>query len=155
MKAGIVCAVASFAVAATATGAQAPGDDAGVRGVVERLFDGMRRADSGMVRPLFHPKARLITTSARDGAPVVQVQDSVEGFIRSIGRPRTEVFDERLFNVKVSIDGPLASVWADYSFYRGSTFSHCGVDHFLLVKQAAGWQIIELSDTRRTTGCAG
>ena len=97
----------------------------------------------------------MITATLRDGAAVVQVQDSVEGFIRSIGRPRNEVFDERLSNVKVSIDGPLASVWADYVFYRGSTFSHCGVDHFLLVKEGAAWVIIEVSDTRRLTGCPG
>lgn len=116
--------------------------------VVTAVFDGMRRADSAMVRPLFHPEARLISVGTRDGAPVVRIEP-VEGFIQSVGRPRSEVWDERLFNEKVGIDGALASVWVDYEFYRGTTRSHCGVDHFLLVKDSGTWRIIELSDTRR------
>ncbi len=129
----------------------ASGDtESAIRAVVDRLFDGMRKNDSSMVRPLFHAKARLISTSMRDGAPVVQVQESVEGFITAVGRPHPEVWDERLSNVKIMIDGPLASVWTDYTFHRGTTFSHCGIDHFLLVKEGAEWKILELADTRRT-----
>jgi hypothetical protein len=44
-------------------------------------------------------------------------------------------------------------VWADYKFFRGATLSHCGVDHFLLVKEGGSWKIIELADTRRREGC--
>lgn len=117
--------------------------------VVNRVFDGMRKGDSAMVRPLFHTKARIITMDLRSERPA-RVEESVEGFIRSVGSPRTEVFDEQLSNVKTMIDGSLASVWADYKFYRGTTLSHCGVDHFLLVKESGRWQIIELADTRRT-----
>jgi len=136
------------------TGAMAQGasgdTESAIRAVVDRLFDGMRKNDSSMVRPLFHAKARMISTSMRDGAPVVQVQESVEGFITAVGRPHPEVWDERLSNVKIMIDGPLASVWTDYTFHRGTTFSHCGIDHFLLVKEGAEWKILELADTRRT-----
>lgn len=149
----VLAASAVVAGSGSAQAAPAQSAESEVVDVLNRLFDGMRRVDSAMVRPLFHAKARLITTSMREGAPVVRVQDSVEGFIASIGRPRTEVWDERLSNVKVTIDGPLASVWADYHFYRGMTLSHCGVDHVLLVKEGASWKIIELSDTRRETGC--
>ena len=103
--------------------------------VVTALFDGMRKVDSAMVRPLFHAKARFITVDLRREVPT-RIEESVEGFIQSIGRPRTEVCDEQLSNVKTLIDGSLASVWADYKFYRGTTLSHCGVDHFLLVKES-------------------
>ena len=119
--------------------------------VVNRVFDGMRKVDSAMVRPLFHAKARFISVDLRSERPA-SVEESVEGFIRSVGRPRTEVFDEQLSNVKTLIDGSLASVWADYKFYRGTTLSHCGVDHFLLVKEGGAWKIIELADTRRNCG---
>lgn len=116
--------------------------------VVNRVFDGMRQVDSAMVRPLFHAKARFISVDLRSERPA-RVEESVEGFIAQIGRPRTEVFDEQLSNVKTMIDGSLASVWADYKFYRGTTLGHCGVDHFLLVKESGAWKIIELADTRR------
>lgn len=135
--------------------AQAPvaGAERDVMAVVNGLFDGMRKSDSGMVRPLFHAKARFITMDLRTEGRPARVEENVEAFIKSIGQPRTEVFDEQLFNVKTQIDGSLASVWADYKFFIGTRFSHCGVDHFLLVKEAGRWQIIELSDTRRTVNC--
>ena len=81
-----------------------------------------------------------------------QVEETVNAFIQSLGRPRTQVFEEKLTNVKVMIDRTMASVWADYTFHVGTTLRHCGVDHFLLVKEAGAWKIIELADTRRV-GC--
>src|SRR5688572_1934252 len=119
--------------------------------VVNRVFDGMRKGDSAMVRPLFHAKARMITMDLRSERPA-RVEESVEGFIRSVGSPRTEVLDEQLSNVKTMIDGSLASVWADYKLLRGTTLLHCGIDHFLLVKEGGVWKIIELADTRRNCG---
>ena len=123
-----------------------------VMAVVNAVFDGMRKVDSAMVRPLFHPQARLIAMDLRNGGRPPRF-DSLDLFLEAVGRPRTELFDERISNVKVNIDGTLASVWADYKFYRNTTLSHCGVDHFLLVKESGAWKIMELSDTRRTVGC--
>jgi hypothetical protein len=128
--------LALLALAAHATAlAQSTGVDGEVLAVVQKLFDAMRQNDSSMARPLFHTKARLITALVRNGQPVVQVEESAEPFIAAIGRPRNEVWDERLSNERVFVDGTLASVWTDYVFYRGTTLSHCGVDHFLLVKE--------------------
>ena len=142
-------------LAAGTLNAQAPAADAEreVLAVVNALFDGMRTSDSSMVRPLFHAKARFVTVDLRSEGRPARVEENVEAFIRSIGQQRTEVFDERLSNVKTQIDGSLASVWADYTFHIGTRLSHCGVDHFLLVKEAGRWQIIHLADTRRTAGC--
>jgi hypothetical protein len=134
--------------------AQATRTEAEVLTVVHQLFDAMRQNDSSMARPLFHAKARLITALVRNGQPVVEVEESAELFIVAIGRPRNEVLDERLSNERVFVDGGLASVWTDYVFYRGTTLSHCGVDHFLLVKEGPQWKILEVADTRRTD-CRG
>lgn len=132
--------------------AQAPKSaEAEVVAVVNAVFDGMRKVDSAMVRPLFHPRARFITVDSR--SPGVRIDESVDGLIQAIGRPRTELHDEQLSNIRTMIDGSLASVWADYRFFRGTTLSHCGVDHFLLVKEAGAWKIIELADTRRRENC--
>jgi hypothetical protein len=134
--------------------AQSTGVDGEVLAVVQRLFDAMRQNDSSMARPLFHEKARLITVLVRNGQPVVQIEESAEPFIAAIGRPRNEVLDERLSNERVFVDGTLASVWTDYVLYRGTTLSHCGIDHFLLVKEGTQWKILEVADTRRTD-CRG
>lgn len=154
MKSYMILVAAAGLALGTRPSAPASQDaEAEVKAVVQALFDGMRQADSSMVRPLFHAKARLITMDLVNAGSPVQVEESVEGFIRMIGRPRTAVFDEQLSNIRTLIDGSLASVWADYRFFRGTTLSHCGVDHFLLVKEGGVWKIIELADTRRRENC--
>ncbi|HXG45727.1 MAG TPA: nuclear transport factor 2 family protein [Gemmatimonadales bacterium] len=133
--------------------AQAPDDRLEVLAVIRRLFDAMRAGDSAMVRSVFHPKARLASALIRQGVPVVQVEDDLEGFVRAVGTPHAEVWDERTRHEQVLLDGTLAVVWAEYTFYLGDKFSHCGVDAFQLAKGPAGWQIVALADTRRRDGC--
>jgi hypothetical protein len=120
--------------------------------VVTRLFDGMRTADSALVRSLFHPRAQLITTVVRDGVPTVQ-QDSLAVFVRSVGTPRPEPLDERIKNPRVLLDGTLAVVWTEYDLFLGARFVHCGVDAFHLARVGNAWQIVALADTRRRDGC--
>lgn len=140
--------------AAQATPAGAASEQAAVMTVIRSLFDGMRAGDSTMVRAVFDPRARMISVSQRNGRTIVNVESSADNFAKAVGTPHPEVWDERIRNEKVQIDGPLASVWVDYAFFAGSRFSHCGIDHFLLTKTDAGaWKVLELSDTRRTTGC--
>ena len=125
--------------------------EAEVLGVVNAVIEGMKTADTALVRRQFHLKARMITYDSR--SPRANIEESIDGWLQSLGRPRTEVFDEQLSNVRTLIDGSLASVWADYKFFRGTTLNHCGVDHFLLVKEQGTWKIIELADTRRRENC--
>lgn len=125
-----------------------------VMAVVQRLFDGMRAGDSAMVRSTFDPQLRMISSSLREGKPVLRIETGGDGFVRAVGTPHAEVWDERIANAKVEVDGALASVWTDYAFYRGTSFSHCGIDHFLLARNDAGqWKIVELADTRRQAPC--
>ena len=142
-----LCLAALFAVAGSGS-AQSPADEPAIVAVVNGVFDGMRKADSASVRLLFHPRARLITVDARRTAP--EIEESADAFIRFIGTARREVLDERISNVRVLIDGAMASAWAEYRLYSGTRFIHCGVDHFLLVKEDGKWSIMELADTRRT-----
>ncbi len=132
--------------------AQAADERSAVLRVITRLFDGMRQGDSAMVRSVFHPKAQLATAIVRQGNAIVEI-DTLDGFIRAVGTPHDEVWDERLSNTSVQVDGTLATVWTDYSFYLGDKFSHCGVDAFQLAKSGGEWRIVALADTRRRQGC--
>jgi hypothetical protein len=152
-----LCAAALLAAPRLVT-AQAPSttaDKAAVMSVVHRLFDGMRKGDSAMVRSTFDARIRLITVAAnRSGKVVTTIETNADGFAKAVGTPHADVWDERIRNERVEIDGPLASVWVDYGFFAGTKFSHCGIDHFLLTRNDAGaWTILELADTRRQTGC--
>lgn len=124
-----------------------------VLATVRRLFDGMRAADSGLARSAFDASAQLLSISY-DSAGVARVSTADLGrFLAAVGTPRSEIWDERIWDTEVRVDGSLAVVWTKYTFYRGGRFSHCGVDVFELVRRPDGWKIIQVADTRRTRDC--
>jgi len=123
-----------------------------VLATIHQLFDGMRNGDSAAVRAAFHPSAYLATALQSPTGPVLRV-DTLEAFVQAVGSPHADRWDERLANEEVRIDGPLATVWTEYSFFAGTKFSHCGVDAFQLARTGEGWRIIALTDTRRREGC--
>jgi hypothetical protein len=127
-------------------------ETAAVKKTVTTFFDGMRRGDSILVRSTLAPGAVLHTISSRTGATQLGVEKT-NNFLKAVGTPHPDVWDERITFERVLIDANLASVWAPYQFYLGSKFSHCGYDSFQLVKYADGWKIVHIIDTRRKEKC--
>ncbi|WP_345123398.1 nuclear transport factor 2 family protein [Hymenobacter antarcticus] len=134
--------------------AQKPSSDTeAVKNVITTFFDGMRRGDSTMVRRTLAPAAVFHGFGGKPGqTPTLEVE-SINGFLKAVGTPHAQVWDERVEFERVLIDANLASVWAPYEFYLGSKFSHCGYDSFQLVKLADGWKIAHVIDTRRKEKC--
>ena len=141
---------------ATTAAAQPPvtpdgaGEKAAVRAVIDHLFDGMRAGDSTAVRATFAPSIRLMTvaTPASEG-PLVR-ETPADQFVAAVGAPHDAVWDERIWDVAIRRDGPLASAWVPYAFYLGSEVSHCGANAFQLVRLEGAWKIVQITDTRRT-----
>jgi len=123
-----------------------------VKKVINQLFDGMRKGDSGMVSSTFSTGMIMQSISNRNGETTLKT-DKPDGFLKAVGTPHSEVWDERIKFDQVLIDDNLASVWTSYQFYLGDKFSHCGVNSFQLVKQKSGWKIVYLIDTRRKDNC--
>jgi hypothetical protein len=147
-----LAALAALAVLVAAPGvlmAQRP-DDA-VLAVVNRMFEGMRTADSGMVRSAFADQARFASVDARSTPPAVRY-DSVDGWIAAIATSNRR-WDEQIYDVKVSVDDGIAHVWAPYTFYLDRAVRHCGVNTIELVKVGLDWKITQISDSRRREGC--
>jgi hypothetical protein len=135
------------------TNSFAQGDEeSAIKKAVNNLFIGMKTSDSTLTRAAFASGAVMQTISTKDGKVNVRTE-SVSDFVKFIGTPHKEKFDERIVFTKILIDGPLASVWTDYKFYLDEKFSHCGVNSFQLVKGDKGWQIVYIIDTRRKEGC--
>lgn len=132
------------------TGARAQ-DEAGARAAVEQLFEGMRTANSDMVRAVFAPGARFALLDTSDGSLGVRVQ-AVDAWTEAIGRSGGR-WDERVYDLDVRIDGAMASIWAPYTFYLDGAISHCGINSIELLHDADGWKITQISDTRRRDGC--
>jgi hypothetical protein len=125
-----------------------------VMAVVDKLFDSMRARDTAALRSVFAPGALLGSIETTNGVSSLKRDaEGVDGFAKALGRPSNVVWDERIAHPVVRVDGDLAMVWVDYTFYAGERKSHCGVDAFQLVKGAQGWKIETLMDTRRREGC--
>jgi putative lumazine-binding protein len=144
----------SFAAAAGLPGtAIAQGSDREtILATVQKVFDAMRTRDTALLSQAFDSTARLVGVSNR-GAPGVSLTAPSQ-FGAAIGRaPAGDVWNERIYDPEVRIDGNVAQVWAYYTFHRNTTFSHCGVDAFMLLKVGTTWKITQLADSRRTEGC--
>ncbi|TGE28454.1 nuclear transport factor 2 family protein [Hymenobacter metallicola] len=141
----LTCSSAAYAQQA------APAEKEAVKQTITRFFDGMRKGDSTMVRSTLAPGVVLHTIGSRNGVQLGS--EKASEFLKLVGTPHKEVYDERITFEQVLIDANLASVWTPYQFYVGSKFSHCGYNSFQLVKYAAGWKIVHIIDTRRKDGC--
>ena len=127
-------------------------EESAIKKAVNNLFTGMKTGDSTVARSAFATGAVMQTIVNKEGKVSVR-NESVDNFIKLIGTPHKDQYDERIVFSKILIDGPLALVWTDYKFYLGDKFSHCGVNSFQLVKGDNGWQIVYIIDTRRKDGC--
>jgi hypothetical protein len=147
-----------LSVAAPAAGQQgqhaghggADSDQAAVRAVIDRLFDGMRERDAGKMRSAFHADARLHGLGNDGAVRITPAEEFVAGILRA---QEGLVLDEVLGEVEIRIDGPLASAWTYYDFYAGDNFSHCGYNAFQLLLTGGEWKVVSITDSRRREGC--
>jgi hypothetical protein len=135
----------------TKTNAQATFPE--VRKVVDKLFDGMRAGDSTMLKQVFLPECTLTSISKNNADSLIIHKSGIAGFVKAVGTPHKEVWNEQIYDVRISLDGPMAIVWAPYKFHLGEKFSHCGVNVFTLVHTGSGWKINGITDTRRKENC--
>ena len=131
--------------------AQAPDAKVEVRRVIDRLFDGMRAADTAAIRATFHPEFRLAVTTFRDSQPSITLVTG-DVFIASIGSATVKL-DEQIRDVEIRVEDNVATVWNRYVFYVDGRADHCGIDAFTLVRTAGGWKVLMVADTQRREGC--
>lgn len=122
---------------------------------IHLLFDGMEKADTSLINQAFDKDAKMFTGYTNKKGEEVIEEGSLVEFVATIANKVKDgpEWIEKLYNTEVKIDGNIAQVWTEYSFYVGEQFIHCGVDAFQLVKTNGIWKIIHIMDTRRKEGC--
>ena len=150
MKKLFILTIAIF-LTATAFAQQAETD--AVKKTITTMFDAMRKGDSTMLRSAFAKGLVLQSVGTKKDGSTVLSTENPDNFVKLVGTPHKEVYDERITYGDIKVDGPLASVWTPYKFYLGDKFSHCGVNFFQLMKTTEGWKIIYIVDTRRKDNC--
>lgn len=122
--------------------------------VIQLMFDGMRAGDSSMVSSAFADNIQMGTIFKTRKGEHKHLIDEPQKFLDAVGTPHDVVWDEIIWSYEVKIDGLMANVWTEYSFYAGDKFSHCGVNDFQLFNdKEKGWQIITITDTRTRQDC--
>jgi Putative lumazine-binding len=143
--------IAALGLAAPARAQEA--ERAAVVATVQKMFDAMRTRDTALLNAVFDSTGRLLGVSTRNGPATLTLTTPAQFGAALTRAPAGDVWNERIYDPEVKVDGNVAQVWAYYTFHRNATFSHCGVDAFMLVKVGSAWKITQVADTRRTTGC--
>lgn len=125
-------------------------DTEAVKSTIDRLFEGMSKHDTVVVRSVFHPTARLQSAGLEKQGKPVLMSLPIDAFIKSIGKiPSNVTIEERLKSYEIKTDDRLSTAWTPYEFYVDGKLSHSGVNAFQLYKTDQGWKIIQICDTRK------
>ncbi|REE01046.1 nuclear transport factor 2 family protein [Marinoscillum furvescens] len=132
---------------------KAQSEDEAILKPIRNLFEAMTLCDSTLAASCFTADAMLHGVKTNENGQASLKSFPASKFISIIGKPKAEKWHEPIWDIQIQQDDQLASVWVEYAFYLGNTFSHCGVDSFQLIQTANGWKIFALADTRRTEDC--
>jgi hypothetical protein len=140
---------------AQAMSASAAADSVAVMQTLETMLGAMRTKNADGLRAVFHDAVRMTLLRPAPGGGMRVNVLSGEQFITAATAPANPVLDEPIRNIRMHLDGDLATVWAEYQVRRDGKVSHCGYDAFHLVRVSGAWKILTVADTFRQQGCGG
>ncbi len=124
----------------------------GVESVITEVFDAMRNNDEEKLQSLFYSDMTMKIVDHQNGKSTLETS-SAEQFVRAVGQPKDEIWDEQFDELEIIVDGHFATAVMDYGFYRGDRFSHCGKNVFSLIQTGSEWKIFSIIYSRRTNNC--
>lgn len=125
-----------------------------IQQTINRFFEGMKSADSTVIKTTITSTCSLRTVATSKDGNVRLIDEPMSAFLTAVGTKKEGViYDERLQSFDINMDGPMATAWTPYRFYVNEKFNHCGVNVFTLMKTTDGWKIIAIIDTRRKENC--
>lgn len=150
----LAAAVLALALQAARAGAVTPTDPAhqAVLAPVNAVFAALATRDADGLDVHFDPAAQLTVVHETAGAPGRVTHLTWQQFAGGL-QPGPEKLEEALIEPTIAIDGDIAMVWSEYVFRVDGHVSHCGVDHFGLVRTEGAWKITSLTWNQRTNGC--
>jgi hypothetical protein len=129
-------------------------DSAAVLATVDRLFGALASKERAALLGAVVAEGRATSAGVDEaGRPQINSTDWTTFADRLV--LMTDRLHERLIDPHVHVEGDIAMIWSRYEFEREGAFSHCGIDHFDLVRIEGRWRVLNLTWTRQTTGCPG
>ena len=127
-------------------------DVAAVMAPVHRLLDALAARDGATIRAVTLPEGLISSVRERPDGTRTRSHLRWAEFADQL-KTGQERLDEQISDPAVEIDGDVAMVWAPYVFRIDGKVSHCGFDHFDLVRVDGGWRILNITYSHRQTGC--
>ena len=122
--------------------------------LIDTFFEGFHQGDTLIMKHVMIENLPNQTVFTNKEGKANVIDGYISEFLKAIAnRPADQVWEEKLLDYKVQIDGNLAHVWTPYEFWFNGNFSHCGANAFTLAKTEEGWKIVHLIDSRRKEGC--
>ena len=120
-----------------------------VKQVVVTFFKGFHAKDSTIIKSVC--AENMILQSIAESSKGTQLKNqSSKDFYHSIATiSPTILFEEKLLDYSIQVDGAMAHVWTPYEFYLNGKISHKGVNAFTLFRDNGLWKIVYIIDTRR------
>jgi hypothetical protein len=126
-------------------------EDKDVMAPIQRLFDGIARADRSMMLSALTPEGGSVN-SFRQGR---LHQYPLHGLVDNAPSEwKPGQYTEKMRDPIVHVDQNIAVVWSPYAFYVDGKPQHCGTDIFNLVKVDEKW-LIAAAEDNATENCSG
>ncbi len=127
-------------------------DRRAVLAVTERMFAALAAKDGAALLAEVVPEGRATANDLgpRRGVRSMSWADFAGGLARIPGRPM-----ERSIEPHVHVEGDIAMIWSRYEFTLDGRFSHCGINHFDLIRQDGRWRVLNVTWTQQYENCPG
>ncbi|WND02752.1 hypothetical protein QGN29_00010 [Temperatibacter marinus] len=119
--------------------------------VIEALFDAMRAGDKEALLSHWVEGASLRRVTSKGEVK----GDALPRWSEWVGTLDQGAADEKIFDLKVTQFGNLATVWAPFTIHFNGKLVGCGVNTFILAKpKGKNWKIVSGMDTDHKGDCA-
>lgn len=115
--------------------------ESAVLAVVDSAMAAINSGDVPALSAVMTDSGQVYATRLRDGVAMFAMRTAAS---QRAGGKRPPII-ERGFDAEVRIAGGLATVWMPYDLWAEGKWSHCGVDHFTLVRTGTAWRIANLT----------
>lgn len=119
---------------------------------VNAVFAALAARDGAIATPHFDAEARLTATSTNRHGERTVTRMSAADFTGNLN-PAAPEMEEVMPDPIIAIDGDVAMVWGRYVFRIEGAISHCGANHFDLIRRDGVWKIANLTWNQRKDGC--
>ena len=129
-------------------------DNEDVEATIVHFFEAFHKQDTTALKEMTKGNISMHSISVnKDGETTLSETDYFQ-FVKNIASiPKDKIFEEKIFDFIIKVDGNMAHAWVPYEFWYQEKLSHCGVNSFQLIKEEDNWKIIYLVDSRRREGC--